>query len=152
METLCQPHQRAKYPVVAPGWYSSTTAASAPGLVERLKQDGHDVITVKAGSEFRILSETEFSLLPISATTTIPCLDKSPAGPDPDDDCSPLNLTPPAQTEPGLPSISQPQDLGFYSLLFLAQALEAQGYSHDLHIAAISNGLQDVTGQTVVSG
>ena len=117
-------------------------------LVERLKQDGHDVITVKAGSEFRMLSETEFSLTPgqrdhyDTLLGQIPALTRTPTTV-----VHLWSLTPPSQAEPGLPSINQAQDLGFYSLLFLAQALEAQGCSHDLHMAAISNGLQDVTGQ-----
>ena len=117
-------------------------------LVERLKQHGHDVITVTAGSEFRILSETEFSLTPGQRDHYDTLLGQIPApARTPTTVVHLWSLTPPAPTEPGLQSLNQGQDLGFYSLLFLAQALEAQGYSHDLHIAAISNELQDVTGQ-----
>ena len=93
-------------------------------LVERLKQDGHDVITVTAGSEFRILSETEFSLTPGQRDHYDTLLRQIPApARTPTTVVHLWSLTPPAQTEPGLPSINQAQDLGFYSLLFLAQAL-----------------------------
>ena len=106
------------------------------------------MITVKVGSEFRTLSENEFSVNPGQRDHYDTLLGQIPAAAKTPTTIVHLwSLTPPGQTEPGLQSITQAQDLGFYSLLFLAQALETQGHSHDFQIAVISNELQDVTGQ-----
>ncbi|NEP63327.1 MAG: SDR family oxidoreductase, partial [Symploca sp. SIO2G7] len=61
------------------------------------------------------------------------------------------SLTPQGHTVSGLENVDQAQEKGFYSLLFLAQALERQNMTDRLQIAAISNNLQSVTGEEMLS-
>ncbi|MGL4618099.1 SDR family NAD(P)-dependent oxidoreductase [Chroococcidiopsis sp.] len=56
------------------------------------------------------------------------------------------SITPQNQIEAG----DRVQQLGFYSLLFLVQALSKQSLT-DLEIAVISNNLQSVTGEEIIS-
>jgi iturin family lipopeptide synthetase A len=41
-------------------------------------------------------------------------------------------------------------DLGFYSLIYLAKALGKQPLNHEIHITVLTNGIQEVWGETVV--
>ncbi len=47
-------------------------------------------------------------------------------------------------------AVDKAQYLGFYSLLFLAQAIGEQGISDDIQLAVISNHMQAVAGETVL--
>ncbi|NEP58315.1 MAG: SDR family NAD(P)-dependent oxidoreductase, partial [Symploca sp. SIO2G7] len=61
------------------------------------------------------------------------------------------NVTPQGQTASALEASELAQDKGFYSLLFLAQALSKQNVTDKLQIAVISNNLQSVTGEEKLS-
>ena len=61
------------------------------------------------------------------------------------------SLTPQNRAELAFENLDRVQEKGFYSLLFLAQALGKQSVSNKLRIAAISNNLQSVTGEEELS-
>ncbi len=129
-------------------------------LVEHLQQPDQDVIIVKVGSGFSQLGDSLYSLNPrqkddykalVDALIT---QDKRPS--------KIIHLWSVTEKETGIftavpqqnrhqelerERIDNAQDLGFYSLLFLAQALEKQNRADQVQILVISNNLQDVTGE-----
>lgn len=116
-------------------------------IAKRLEQDGQDVITVEVGKQFTKLSDRAYCIHPQQ----------------PDDyhalikELQVLNLNPRAIAH--LWSITQNQqlkspnqffedcqDLGFYSLLYLVQALGKQEISDFLKILVVTNNVQEVNG------
>ncbi|MEQ9672603.1 SDR family NAD(P)-dependent oxidoreductase [Coleofasciculus sp. G2-EDA-02] len=132
-------------------------------LVEHLQQASQDVIIVKVGSGFSQLSDGVYSLNPrqkddykalVDALIT---QDKRPS--------KIVHLWNVNNKKTGIYSgVFQPnlhpelefglikyaQDLGFYSLLLLAQALGKQNLADNVKILVVSNNLQDVTGEEIL--
>jgi amino acid adenylation domain-containing protein len=110
-------------------------------MVKQLEQQNQDVIAVKVGKQFVKLSNNTYILNPRQR-----------------DDYSPLlqelcNLGKIPKTIVHLWSVTldehtplETQDLGFYSLLFLAQALGERNFTDPLQIGVVSNNMQQVTG------
>ncbi|MEH1959442.1 MAG: SDR family oxidoreductase [Nostoc sp.] len=61
------------------------------------------------------------------------------------------SVTPPNETILEVDEVNQAQDVGFYSLLFIAQVLEQQNLAEQLQIMVISNNMQSVTGDEILS-
>jgi acyl transferase domain-containing protein len=112
-------------------------------LAERLRRDTHTVITLKTGAQYNRLGEEIICLNPLNPADYQRVLQE-------------LRL---ASTAPDrivhLWSLSNAnhcssqlswQDLGFYSLLFLAQAIEDEIPDKQIQIKIISDHLQSVTG------
>ncbi len=113
------------------------------GMVQRLEQQGHTVIQVKIGEEFSQVSDSIYTINPgvrehydalIKAILT---LEQIPI------------IAHLWTVTPHL-SFEESQDLGFYSLLYLAQAIGNQNVSDSLHIGVVSSNIQDVTGAEVI--
>lgn len=112
-------------------------------LREILRGQGHRVTTVVAGTGFRHEAEDRFSIQPGSRAdyrALLQALRDSP----PQRVVHLWSVT--ADTDEDV-SDSWDQDLGFYSLLALAQALGEQSPAWPVHLAIVSSGIQDVTGQ-----
>ena len=60
------------------------------------------------------------------------------------------SLTPHERGRTGREFFAQAQDMGFYSLLFLAKALGVQDNDTPLQIVVVSNNIQHVTGEELV--
>jgi NAD(P)-dependent dehydrogenase (short-subunit alcohol dehydrogenase family)/acyl carrier protein len=60
------------------------------------------------------------------------------------------SITPGNQGRAGAEALARAQDTGFYSVLFLAQALGEQCRTEPLHVIVVSNNLHDVTGAEVL--
>ena len=111
-------------------------------LVEQLQLQGHDIVTVKVGTEFSSIGDRAYTLNPQQKSgynTLIQAL-------------AAKNLLPSAIAhlwnitdicELTTAEVSQAQTRGFYSLLFLTQALVAQNCD-SLQIKVISNNMQAV--------
>jgi acyl transferase domain-containing protein len=116
-------------------------------LVSRLQEEGLDVINVVAGREFARLSEGVYAMNPgerddyDALLGELRAIDKVPQT-----IVHLWTLTPDAQAS-GSERFGKIQDKGFYSLLFLAQALGAQNMIAPLQIGVVSNQLQEVMGQ-----
>jgi amino acid adenylation domain-containing protein len=107
-------------------------------LVKRLQS--HNVITVKKGKAFTQLSERDYTLNPQKRDDYEALLKK-------------LNKVPQIivhlwTVTDHLKSVEKAQELGFYSLLYLAQALT--DVSDEIQLAVVSNNLHDVTGEEVL--
>lgn len=120
-------------------------------LVERLEQEGQDVILVRVGSEFARLSDRVFALNPGRRDdydvllNELRTMDKRPE--------AIVHLWSVTEDEPetsALERANEAQDRGFYSLLFLSQALGKQDFTDELQIVVVSNNTQEVTGEEVL--
>ncbi|MBD0326436.1 MAG: acyltransferase domain-containing protein, partial [Pyrinomonadaceae bacterium] len=116
-------------------------------LVSRLYEEGLDVINVVVGREFTRLSDGVYAMNPGERDGYDALLGELRAvGKVPQTIVHLWSLTPDAQAS-GSERFRQIQDRGFYSLLFLAQALGEQNMIAPLQIGVVSNQLQEVMGQ-----
>jgi acyl transferase domain-containing protein/acyl carrier protein len=120
-------------------------------LVKRLELEGRDAIAVSVGSQLRKLSDRKYTLNP-QQPDDYDALLKELSAQDkfPNTIVHLWNVTPISNTESNPPTVSKVEDLGFYSLLFLAQSLGKQHFSEQLQIAVISNNMQEVTGDEIL--
>ena len=114
-------------------------------LAQRLEQAGQEVIAVRAGARFDRLADRVYMLDPRSADNyaallrELRSLDKLP-----DIVVHFWSLTPPS-ARPSHAFFKQAQDRGYYSLLFLCHALEAEQIGAPLRIEVVSNQLHSIT-------
>ncbi|MEH1989363.1 type I polyketide synthase [Nostoc sp.] len=120
----------------------------AEELVKRLQLNGQDVIIVKAGSKFTKLNERAYSLNPSQRDDYNVLLNELVAqNKIPKTIVHLWSVTSVSQIESGLAGVDKVQEKGFYSLLFLAQALGKQRIADELQITVISNNIHSVTGE-----
>lgn len=121
-------------------------------LIERLKQNGHPFITVKAGDSYGRISDREYTLHPLqkdgydSLLKELRTLNKIPRT-----ILHLWNVTTDARAWPDVIAEGEGERASFYSLLFLAQAIGEQDLSGTIEIGVVSNNLQDVTGEEELS-
>jgi len=121
-------------------------------LVNELEKQNQDVITVKIGESFTRKSEFQYNINPQNNhdyDVLIQEIFKQKNFPK--TIVHLWNLTPTTNQKLELEKVNQAQKTGFYSLLFLAQALGRQDTTDDFKITVISNDLQSVTGNEVLS-
>ncbi|MBC1236337.1 MULTISPECIES: type I polyketide synthase [Nostoc] len=120
-------------------------------LVKQLEQQKQDVITVKIGANFTKIDEYQYTLNPDrnhDYNTLIKELliqEKLPTS-----IIHLWNVTPVIEKELEIEEVKKAQKTGFYSLLFLAQALGQQETSFAVKITVISNNLQPVIGSEIL--
>lgn len=115
------------------------------GLVQRLEAQGHGVFTVRQGQEFARLGERDF-VVNAGASDDYQTLLKELPGVD-----RIVHLWSVLHADGAKTSIEfaeQCQQVGFNSLLLLAQAIGNHTLSDSLHLDVISNNMQDVFGET----
>jgi len=124
--------------------------ADSQGLCEQitaqLESQGDRSILVKEGQEFSCQSPKEYTLNPHSQEDyqrLIRGLKETQSTPSKVLHCWQLHSS---QSELNWSTTKQAQYLGFYSLLFLAQALAQENLTSELQISAISQGIQEVIG------
>lgn len=113
------------------------------GLVKRLQQQGSTVIQVEIGDEFDRVSDRHYCINPHERDQYERLMRE----------CLDSGLTPIIahgwMVTPDL-SLEDAQEQGFYSLLYLAQAMGGQQINQPLHIGVISSQLQDVLGTETI--
>jgi acyl transferase domain-containing protein/acyl carrier protein len=121
-------------------------------LVEQLKEQGQDVTTVKVGSKFTSLSKGVYTLNPQQSDDYNTLLGELLAQQKiPQAIVHLWSVTSVTQQKLELTEVEKAQERGFYSLLFLAQALGKQNLSEKLQITVVSNNMQSVTGEEPLS-
>jgi acyl transferase domain-containing protein/acyl carrier protein len=120
-------------------------------IIERLEEQGQDVISVRVGKKFTRISEALYTINP-KARDEYDALIKELCAQHrvPDRIVHLWSVTPNEQNLSRTEYFEKTQDLGFYSLLFLAQALDLQRVTEPLQIEIISNHMQEVTGETTM--
>ncbi|MEG3898425.1 MULTISPECIES: type I polyketide synthase [unclassified Microcoleus] len=118
-------------------------------LLKRLERQNQEVITVKIGSEFTKLGKDIYTVNPqqpndykalVKALFEREKIPKTIA--------HLWTVTKDSKLDWEL--IDKAQETGFYSLLFLAQALGEENLSDELQIVVVSNNLQEVTGDELL--
>lgn len=119
-------------------------------LAQRLQQAGQPITTVQVGAAFTQLGENTFSLNPENAEDYQTLFRELHAREKmPKTIVHLWNVT--TRTETGIKmvdieAVDKAQYLGFYSLLFLTQALSNQNVTDKLSIVIVSNDMLEVTG------
>jgi non-ribosomal peptide synthase protein (TIGR01720 family) len=126
-------------------------------LAEKLELQGHDIITVAIGEQFTKLGDRVYAINPQTSSDYDSLLQE----------LSILNLNPNAiahfwsvtanDTLPSNQSLEQPesshqfledtQNCGFWSLLFLAQALGRRNINDALKLIVVTSNVHDITGE-----
>ena len=120
-------------------------------LVEQLELAGNDVIVVKIGSVFTEESDRLYTLNPKERDDYNRLVDKLRSrSPLPNKIIHLWNVTLDEENSSLLETVDRYQDIGFYSLLFLVQALGRHNLTDKLEIAVVHNGIQTVTGQEII--
>ncbi|MEM7760586.1 MAG: SDR family oxidoreductase, partial [Cyanobacteria bacterium P01_A01_bin.40] len=126
-------------------------------VLKRLETEGRNVVTVKIGEQFSregqsAKSQRVYTINPRKRDDYDALIEELLALEfTPKTILHLWSLTPQNRAESGLENLDRVQEKGFYSLLFLAQALGKQNVTSPLKIVAISNNLQSVTGQETLS-
>ena len=126
-------------------------------ILKQLELEGHDVVAIKVGEQFSRQSDPlnrarEYTINPQRKNDYSTLLKElTNLNLRPQKIVHLWSVTPQTYATTGLKELDQFQDRGFYSLLFLTQTLEEQEMAGELHITVISNGLQSVTGEEMLS-
>ncbi|MEO0966942.1 MAG: type I polyketide synthase [Cyanobacteria bacterium J06639_18] len=113
---------------------------------EQLQQQGKKAIAVKIGSQFAREDQNTYTINPHNSDDyrfllqALQSENKLPTT-----IIHFWNITSQSYLQSGLDGVDEAQYLGFYSLLFLAQAIGKENLTHKLHIAVISNNIHAVT-------
>jgi acyl transferase domain-containing protein len=116
-----------------------------PALVKWLEHARQAVIVVRAGTRFDRLADGVYMLDPGSADDYIALLQELRSLDKLPDIVVHLWTLTPLSAQSGRAFFKQAQDRGYYSLLFLCHALEAEQISAPLRIEVVSNQLHSIT-------
>lgn len=109
-------------------------------IARQVQQAGQDVITVAIAHQFEQRSDCEYTLNPDRPEDYDRLLQTLPHPPSHIVHC--WSTTSESQAT----SLTEAQTLGFYSLLFLAQALDRQSGADPIQVNVITHDLYDITG------
>jgi acyl transferase domain-containing protein len=117
-------------------------------IVKRLEQAQQEFITVQASEQFERVGETAFTINP-QRPEDYKLLLKELAGAkkSPERIVHLWSVTPEGELRADFETDERSLQLGFYSLLFLAQALGAQTSSEQVHIDVLSTNMQSIAGE-----
>ncbi|WP_414589540.1 SDR family NAD(P)-dependent oxidoreductase [Scytonema sp. PCC 10023] len=123
-------------------------------MVQRLELKDQDVITVKVGEQFGRESKFPQRVYTINPRQRddydalfkeLRALNKIPKT-----IIHLWSVTPNLHAELSINSLEKSEYQGFYSLLFLAQALSENNQTHSLEVGIVSNNMQEVTGSELL--
>jgi len=116
-------------------------------LVERLQQQGQDISVVMAGQSFQRVRDGVYTINPQARDDYIALIKHLYLVNKPPDQIVHMwSVTVKSDLLMSEEAVNEAQQLGFYSLLFLAQALGNQQATKPVHIRIVSNNMQDVLG------
>ncbi len=120
-------------------------------LATSLKTAGHEVFTVTPGDAFGKLSDTEYVLAPERGREGYDQLlaDLIASGHAPDRIVHLWQLTKDQSFRPGSSFFHRNLEQGFYSLMFLGQAIVDENLPRPLHITCVTNGAAKVRGEAL---
>jgi acyl transferase domain-containing protein/acyl carrier protein len=116
-------------------------------IAARLERDGSAVVRVQAGARFSRLAERAYTIDPRQRDDYIALIKDLLVREElPELIVHCWSVTPADPSPPDSALFEACQDRGFYSLLYLAQALGRQAVGGALRIVVVSSDMQDVTG------
>jgi acyl transferase domain-containing protein/acyl carrier protein len=114
-------------------------------LVERLREQGDAVVTVRAGKAFGGNARTGFVIDPSQRPHYEKLLDKiAVEGGVVDRVVHGFAVGPQRRGDLSADIVARAQDVGYYSLLYLVQAVEASGFSTPLQLKVLTSQMHDV--------
>src|SRR5215213_6045324 len=117
-------------------------------IVNRLEQAKQEVFTVQAGERFGKLNETTFTINPRRSEDYNQLLKElAGAKKSPERIVHLWSVTPEGEFRAAFETDERSLALGFYSLLFLAQALGGQTSTKPVHIDVLSSNMQSIAGE-----
>jgi len=119
-------------------------------LRKRMEQEGEDVITVRIGSSFGKVNDREFTVNPAEARdyeSLLSHLHESKKIPHKVVHLWSVTPIENRGMKPDAAGVANALNLGFFSLLHLTKAIGKQDISNELQIFAITNNMQEVTGE-----
>ncbi|MFP5264070.1 MAG: SDR family oxidoreductase [Blastocatellia bacterium] len=119
-------------------------------LIERLRAAGHDVVAVTAANAFAKHGDREFSIDPSRPEDYTRLISEANGSEIKIGTIAHLWSVNALNGSEDSDRFERCQDLGFYSLLFLAQAAGRQALSQDIRIEAVTSGVFRVIGQEVL--
>lgn len=120
-------------------------AGVGQAFIDRLKQKGQHVITVVPGEKFSRSGDQDFAINPSSSDDYRSLFrELVHSGKVPNHILHLFSLTPDAEDKPGAESFKDSQERGFYSLVFLSQALVDQAIVEPVTLCVVTNGLHDI--------
>jgi acyl transferase domain-containing protein/thioesterase domain-containing protein len=121
-------------------------------IAESLRRQGQEVITVRPSDAYYQLSHNDYRLSPEHGKDGYEALvrDLVATGKMPDRIVHLWLVAARKEFRAGSSFLHRNQERGFYSLLFLAQALGEHGNRPPNHIAVVSNGMQQVEGEPLL--
>lgn len=119
-----------------------------PQIVQRLRETNQEVFTAKAGEQFEKLSQTTFTINPESPED-YKLLLRELAGVEksPERIVHLWSVTPEDDSRAAFETDERSLKLGFYSLLFLGQALGTQASTTPIQIDVLSSNMQSIAGE-----
>lgn len=128
-------------------------AGLGEATAKRLEASGQSVLRVSAGDTFENRGQGRFSLAPEQGLPGYQALihDLVAEGTPPDHILCFWPVTTGADHRAGSSSFHRNQEQGFYALLFLAQAIEAENLPLPLRLTVVGNGVFDAKGSGVAS-
>jgi amino acid adenylation domain-containing protein/non-ribosomal peptide synthase protein (TIGR01720 family) len=116
-----------------------------PRMARRLAEDGRRVVSVTAGERFERKAGDAYAMRPAEAADYEALLrDLKADGFVPDRIAHLWGVS--GAGDPG-PSVERSQELGFHSLVFLAQALGTHNVSKEVGVTIVTSGMQEVSGE-----
>jgi phthiocerol/phenolphthiocerol synthesis type-I polyketide synthase E len=123
-------------------------AGLGPQIVKRLEQAKHDVFTVQVGEHFEQPSDKTFTINPErSEDYKLLLKELAGTGKTPERIVHLWSVTHEGEFRPAFETDERSLQLGFYSLLFLVQALGAQNSTQEVHIDVLSSNMQSIAGE-----
>ena len=120
-------------------------------LVKELEESGRDIVTVVAGDQFAKLTDRRYTINPRQRGDYGALLKElSSAHATPQVIAHLWNVAPNGDSPVRADSFEQSQYCGFFSLIFLAQALGEQYLEHSVRVVTVSSQLHEVTGEELV--
>jgi FkbM family methyltransferase len=120
-------------------------------IAQRLEGENQDVISVKLGEQFSQLSEREYTINPRSRDDySVLLKDLVARNKLPKTIVHSWNVELDERARSGIELFKEAQNLGFYSLLFLTQALEKQLITDPLQLWVLSNGIHEIESTDVL--
>lgn len=121
--------------------------ALGDSLADRLRRDGGKVITVVTAREYGKLDEKFYGINPRKPDDYLALLrNLAPTLKTPLRILHLWSFSPTHNAKPGSESFKELQELGYYSLLFLARALAEQNMTDPMQLFIVADGLFDVEG------
>jgi len=117
-------------------------------LINQLKQQGQAVIGVQAGEKFGLIRQGIYTVNPQAMEDYIALIKElGTQGKFPQKIIHLWSITTNDSLPSGIKSFQEIQEVGFYSLLFLTQALANGHMTHAIDFEVITNDLHEVTGE-----